>query len=498
MPELNAEQQTLFDKVVSLSFSKLLLLGDAGSGKTFALCKAVSQLVRDGQTGVVLCAPTHLARLNILNKLDPDIVHIAETATVASLLMKFGIDSEDGTVQFTAGKLDKIDKYKVVALDECSMLSEQDYVILMQSKAKIIFLGDFSQLPPVMARSSETKMNSHTGTGNLEVVRLVQQMRQQGVIHAAAERNRKAVWFPENNEVGEGGEAITVHDTERDMVDRMVAELLADNRGYLATYHHRYIAYRNVSVREVGKRIRDRVLGNYFGFNTESVPFIYSELIMMRENRGSIGYNGEIVEVKSVRKDPKFKTVNPYPWESYELTVKGSLGTGMIRTIPPCAQKSMDEYMSGLQSRLKRAQIAGDFVTAKDVLSQIKKTRSYWTITQYPYAVTTHKSQGMTIENVYLNTSSFVSAPNKRALLYVGISRASRNLHTVKVTGNDRFDRAAVNSRYRAARAAYTDVSGESYRKVLGYLGVSTRDLQGKEIVTEYLEALVDDMRQGE
>jgi hypothetical protein len=158
----------------------------------------------------------------------------------------------------------------------------------------------------------------------------------------------------------------------------------------------------------------------------------------------------------------------------------------------------MDEYMSGLQSRLKRAQIAGDFVTAKDVLSQIKKTRSYWTITQYPYAVTTHKSQGMTIENVYLNTSSFVSAPNKRALLYVGISRASRNLHTVKVTGNDRFDRAAVNSRYRAARAAYTDVSGESYRKVLGYLGVSTRDLQGKEIVTEYLEALVDDMRQGE
>jgi ATP-dependent exoDNAse (exonuclease V) alpha subunit len=229
---LNQKQQELFDKIVSLNFSKMLLLGEGGSGKTFCLCSALSELVRRGTTNVVLSAPTHLARLNITNKLDPDVRHLVETATVASLLLKFGIDREDGTTQFTAGKLDKIDKYSIIALDEVSMISESDYLLFMTSKAKVIFTGDMKQLPPVMAKSCEGKMNTHNRTGNLEVYTLTQQMRQQGVIHAAAERNRVSAWFPEESVTGEAGESIIVHDTDRDMIETMVRGIIDDPRGY--------------------------------------------------------------------------------------------------------------------------------------------------------------------------------------------------------------------------------------------------------------------------
>ena len=491
---LNPGQQALYDKIVNQSFSKLLVLGSGGVGKSSALCAAMSELARQGMTNMVLCAPTHLARLNITSKLDKDVAHLIETSTVASLLLKFGIQKDDGTVQFTAGKLDKIDKFSIIALDEASMLSEEDYMLFMTSKAKVIFLGDFCQLPPVMAKSAEGKVKTHTGTGNLEVITLTQQMRQQGVIHAAAERNRKAVWFPETSEVGEGGEQIIIHETESDMVDRMVAEILSDPRGYDATYHHRYIAYKNETVRKVGKSVRDRALEKYFGFDARSIPFIPQEIIMIRENKKSIGYNGELVTVVNVRKDTgKYRQ---YPWDTYELSLKGSLGTGLIRTFPPCQYEQFENYIKALQSKLRRHQIAGEVASASSTLSDIKRLNSQWTVVQTPYAVTTYKSQGSTIENVYLNTLSFAQAPNRRALMYVGISRASKNLHAILVPGTLQLKRSEVNAAYRAARTAYEDVAGESYRKVVRYLGVPTGSLEGKRTVTEYLEYLVEELKQ--
>jgi hypothetical protein len=58
------------------------------------------------------------------------------------------------------------------------------------------------------------------------------------------------------------------------------------------------------------------------------------------------------------------------------------------------------------------------------------------------------------------------------------------------------LQRSEVNAAYRTARAAYEDVAGESYRKVVRYLGVPTGSLEGKRIVTEYLEFLTEELKQ--
>ena len=81
---------------------------------------------------------------------------------------------------------------------------------------------------------------------------------------------------------------------------------------------------------------------------------------------------------------------------------------------------------------------------------------------------------------------------------YVGISRASKTLHTVRVPATQQLRRAEVNASYRSARAAYEDVAGESYRKVLRYLGTETGSVMGKHVATEYLLARVADLQQGE
>jgi ATP-dependent exoDNAse (exonuclease V) alpha subunit len=490
---LNSEQQFLYDKIVSQNFSKILVLGAGGVGKSATLCAAISELARRGVKNIALCAPTHLARLNIHSKLDKDVQHLVETVTVASLLLKFGIQKEDGTTHFTSGKIDKINKYSLIALDECSMISEEDYMLFMTSKAKIIFLGDWAQLPPVMARSAQNKASNHATTGNLDVFTLTKQMRQKGIILAAAERNRQRAWFPDKSEAGESGESIIVHNNRNELVEAMIDNLLMDKRGYSATYHYRFITYKNCDVREIGKKIRDKALEHYFGFDAKNIPFIYRELIMMRENKGNIGYNGELVEIQSIKKD--MRSTN-YPWSSYELVVKGSLGEGIIRTIPPCQVPLMLEYIDKLQSKLRGEQIRNEKSNAERTLSEIKKIKSYWTQTQYSFSITAHKSQGSTIENVYLDTLSFARAPNRRALLYVGISRASHELHTIFVPETQQLSSKEANARYRAARSSYEEATGNSYLHVLRYLKVSTRTPQGKDIVAGYLESLVEDLKQ--
>lgn len=488
--QFNTKQQQIFDRITGLLFKKLLLLGNAGTGKTAVLAKALSELVRRGNRNIVLCAPTHLARLNLIEKLDQDVRGRIETTTVSSLLMKFGVDDGQGGVIFTSGKLDKINKYSVVALDECSMVGDSDYQLLMASRAKIIFLGDFAQLPPVMAKSSESRMDSDVLNNDLEVFTLTQQMRQKGLIHTLAEINRTKVCFPTKTESGGSGESIVMHSSESDMVKTMIQNLIRDERGYEAVHYHRFITYKNSTANAVSKTVRDKVLANMFGFDPTHTPFVPGEMIMMRENKGNIGYNGELVKVILI----DFDGISSYGWGSYSLSVQGNLGMGKIRVVSPVDYPLVEKKLEQLQHELKGHQIRKETDQAVAVLDDIKHIKSHWVRVQYPYGVTTHKSQGMTLENVYLNTQSFVHAPSKRALLYVGISRASKNLHAVTVPVF--LDRSEVNERYRRAREAYEGVTGQSYRDVVNKLKIPTGSLEGKEMVSGYLECLVEDLNQ--
>ncbi len=118
---LNTEQQQFFDKIHALDFDKLLLTGEAGAGKTFVLTQALAQLHRE-DVKVLLCAPTHMARINLQQKMPEDVRHEMQTATVASLLMRHGFTTDSGATAFTRAKIDRLNQWKVIAIDEASML----------------------------------------------------------------------------------------------------------------------------------------------------------------------------------------------------------------------------------------------------------------------------------------------------------------------------------------------------------------------------------------
>lgn len=483
--ELNEEQTSFYYKVISGKFTKLLLTGEAGTGKTFTLTHALAQAFRDKKK-VVLCAPTHLARVNLVNKLPEDVRPYVETTTVASLLSRFGFAIGDGSTGFTRAKGDKLAGYDVIAIDEVSMLSEQDYNVLMESATKIIFTGDFAQLPTVMQKRADM-LNDDA----LEHVHLTVQMRQQGVIHQVAERNRDEVYFPTESMIDEFS-SVVVHQTTHEMLERMANDIISDERGIDGHIEYRYITHTNAKVSEVGGFIRDMVIAHDLGVEQSRKAFAIGEYLLSYQTTVA-SYNGEVVKVIDAKEEPLSTTK---PWVSYSICIEGSRGVCWVNSIAPNDRHLADTRINQLQELLKEAQRHRSFDAANAYLEEIEHINNFYVKLMYPFAVTCHKSQGMTIENVYVDTQSFSKANNKRALLYVGLSRASKSLHTVIVEPPKWKLIRDINDRYRLLKAQWEEAFSEPHWKARVKSGLPASNANEKEILCEWMECVLLDWEQ--
>lgn len=481
---LNDEQFDIYTKIIQADFNKLLLMGEAGAGKTYVLTQALAQLHRQGAK-VLLCAPTHLARITLLNKMPEDVRPYVETKTVASLLSRFGFGTGDGGTAFSKPKADRVGGYDVIALDECSMLGKAEYDVLMSCSAKIIFTGDFKQLPAIMQKGSGMMDDP-----NVEKFSLVQQMRAPGVIHELAQRNRSEVYFPTAS-VSDAHSQVVVHDARDGMLERMIRDITSDFRGLAGHPHYRFITHKNATMYEVGSFIRDMVMTHEFGNATAA---IMQGEYMINYETSPAAYNGEVVRVMDVMADPSAS--HNTLWDSYKVEIEGSRGTCWVNVIDPRKLHVAEEYLEQRQELLKEANKHRAFDAAKGYLDEIRHISTYWTKMFYTFSMTTHKSQGQTIEHTYVDTESFAKASNKRALLYVGLSRASKSLHTVRVEEARWKVVREINNRYKAAKTRYEAMFGEPAHKVRVRTGLPARTPEQKLVLAEYMEALIADAEQ--
>lgn len=481
---LNPEQLEVYTKLVSGDFNKLLLMGEAGAGKTYVLTQALAQLHRM-EKRVLLCAPTHLARITLLNKMPDDVRPYVETKTVASLLGRFGFNTGDGRVGFSKPKADRMGGYDVIALDECSMIGKGEYDVLIESGAKIIFTGDFKQLPAIMQKGSGMMSDPR-----VEKFNLTEQMRAPGVIHELAQLNRDGVHFPTES-VSDSHSEVIVHSTKSEMLQRMIGDIIADARGAVAHPNYRFITHKNSVMYETGSFIRDMVIAAEGGDSTLAItPGEY----LLNYETCPAAYNGEVVRVLQVLRDGGAS--HSAMWDSYKVEVEGSRGVCFVNVIDPRKLALADEYLQQRQELLKEANKRKAFDAAKGYFAEIQHISTYWTKAFYTFAMTTHKSQGQTIEHTYVDTESFAKASNKRALLYVGLSRASVALHTVKVEPPKWQVVRTINTDYKAAKVAYEAMFSEPAYKVRVRTGLPAQTPEQKLVLTEYMEALIADGEQ--
>jgi len=417
-----------------------LLDGFAGSGKSYLVKDFLENTTIKN---VVVTAPTHKAK-KVISKFT------GQTAeTIQSLLgLRPDVNMEFFNINkpvFNPLAKEKIMKYRMVIIDEASMLNRDAFDLIIKKATeygvKVLFVGDILQLPPigeivsrvfthVKSRSTlNTIVRQNEGNPNSYMLELARNdIRTNG--------NSMLKYLHKNpsviNDLGEGFLVLNPLDFTIALTRKFCSTKSLYEFDYI-----KYLSYTNKSVSVACKGIRKKrigkdhtkilVVGEFLtGYNTVSID----------EGGGYFNMAIENSEEYKVTKLEKVQPIN-YGIKCYETTIETDEGnTSTVLIVRP---KSYDVFLEVFRSKLSTAmkrrgrawktfyEFKNNYLLMEDIYfpnGKIEVKKDLY----YSYGSTVHKSQGSTYSNTAVNIKNINTAFKKKErnkLLYVALSRTS-------------------------------------------------------------------------
>jgi len=422
---LNQEQWQALQDLEAFVHSKrklYLLTGYAGTGKT-TLLQALIKRIREGDQKKKRREPYTIVFTAFSNKATKVLERMSEQwglgvdcMTCCKLLgLKPDIDQNTGKQIFRPdyNGENNFDKYRLVIVDEASMISEDMWLLLMEAvtnlykRTQILFVGDVAQLPPINERESLVFSKIYDRSELTEVVRYG------GAIAVLAETIRNDLTRSQlprfetdaNGDRTEGVFVVKAKEWEKLLIRAFQSESYRKDPDYV-----RAVAYTNARVNQLNQTIRTAI----YGANTArfvpgerlvaNAPYLYSDSLIL-QNSGEC----EVQQV-AIGKDG--------PWHVWYLQVVTD--EGKERSLTVLHELSQLEFVQKL-----------------DAYAKEKRWREFWDLRSlfadlsYAYCLTIHKSQGSTFQNVFVDVPNALRNRNIRErnqLLYVAVTRAAQRL----------------------------------------------------------------------
>ena len=422
----------------------ITLTGPAGSGKS----TIVKEIIRRSTIrSVAVSAPTHQAK-TVINKMTG-----YPGETIQSLLgLRPNINMEDfdpTNVMFMPQGQERISEYKLIIIDECSMIGPYIHNLIMklskQYKVKILFIGDKYQLPPVEKGNVNAKI-SKTFTANPQV-ELTEIMRQDAsnpvneLLHIAREDviNGTDLFIPRLTKIvdtfNDKGEGYMLRKGPAFINE--IVKLYKSDEAKLDPYNTKLLAFDNATVNSVNSFLRKRInpaedyiaVGDLIkgystvGKETDVPPYFQSHI---RNSEDYIITSVEaktfkickipivLYECKALNCNDTLYMLHPSSKDVFESELVRRHGNGtMFR-----AWREFYDFKNKILINYEVFNNYDDKVAKKDF--------------DYGYCQTTHKSQGSTYSNVGIYLPSFRACFNnftRRSLLYVASSRTSKTIY---------------------------------------------------------------------
>lgn len=380
------------------------LVGFAGSGKTFCL-RLLAYLL----PFTVLCAPTNKA-CKELQKLQTG----RPCFTIYSLL-GLRMEQVEDTIKLTKTEVNKASKYKYVILDEAGMVNRQLFEYIkdaMSYGTRFIFVGDPKQLPPVGEAHSLVFDRYPTH-------KLLKVMRHDNQILSMATHVRKSrlseIEFANDNDNNEGVWYLDQDDFNSEIKRYAKRDQFAQDT--------KVLAWRNRTVDAYNKMIRTSIYGKE---EINRSQFLVNDRVVMTapyEIDGQIALttDDELV-VKSVYVE--VERINHLTCYFLEVQHIDSGLKYTITCIHESSEADLQEMLADLAREARRPKCGHlwrHFWGLKQRFAQVK----------YAYALTVHRSQGSTFENVFVDCDDILVNSNRKEAkrcLYVAVSRPSRRL----------------------------------------------------------------------
>lgn len=420
----NNEQVAALDAIKKWSKSDdkfFTLSGYAGTGKTTIIKKAIDTFL---PSSIVVSAPTHKAKRVIQATTGK------EGVTIHSLLNikpNFNIDNlNPNNLEFAIDKRDgkspKIASYKVVIIDEASMINKTllKLIITQAEKynVKVIFMGDLAQIPPVGETMSGVFTNSLIK--HKAHLQKVERQADGNPLFAMYDSIRSDISSPTDNfehetKLNDKGEG-AFFTSDRTIFEEKVIEAFGSEKYKVNPNAYKLITYTNRSVSEWNNIIRKAVMPN-------AKLFIEPGDILMGYR--SIGLEGESVENSSdyrVISRSEHKVDSSYGIGYYVVELENTLDNSIIKVNVIDNTEESREYFAEELAKLINAvekspqstkavmwekyfKFRNKFVLFEDIVDDYGNLLVSCDL-KYGYAITAHKSQGSTYETVFVDENN--------------------------------------------------------------------------------------------
>lgn len=416
-----------------------VLKGSAGTGKSLMLQYIIKHL-NASYLSYCLCAPTHKAALvmETYTKIKAKTLHslLAMSPNLDILRLNFR------ELQFKSGESKDIPYNGVVICDEASMINDDLFDFLCKRcedyNAQIIFTGDFNQLQPVK-QTQKSKVS--TVKNQFTLTKIYRQDNDSALTDILADlRNEPYSKF--TTKESPNGSIICTDNVAKFM--KPAVELYKNTVATKDIMQTKILAYTNKRVDAYNKFIHKHIFEGENQYNKFEFLTCYSN---MDRNYMSYWNSMDYVIVEEPERIdidiPKFDVVPGFKLSLYDSLTK-EIGTVKIidkefegynrlaAVIESLRMEAVEETARHLKRLLWQDyyKTIGSFVSPVDL--EFDGRLVYKKGFDYGYATTVHKSQGSSINTVFIDMEDIFKQTNKeelRQLQYVALSRTRKDAY---------------------------------------------------------------------
>lgn len=388
------------------------------------------------QSRIVLTAPTNKA-VKVLKRMAKDAGMAADCMTIYRLL-GLALKTKDDKEVVEAVSQGYLDRYRVVVVDEASMLNAEIFKMLASATAMhripVLLVGDPCQLPPVgesdapaftqigADRTSELTDIVRQAAGN-PIIAFSLQIRQS--IAAIESEEKKVVWPSPETRIVDGDASVGLHVNPELAGGWMGWVRAAFCPGGIFDQEHdsvRVVAWTNARVDLLNGLIHE------WRYGATRAPYAVGEMIAFRKPvMDALGENVKYhtdteAEVLSIEESqhPEHK------YGTWTMEIETEFGTeDKIFIVSADGVRDFDRLLKDKAAEAK----AETGAKRRDLWQNFWKIKGEPANTALAYAMTAHRAQGSTYQNVFVDGKNLLTNRDWRdamRLLYVAVTRAQK------------------------------------------------------------------------
>lgn len=470
---LNTEQQELQNELISfVNGSKngfFGVVGAGGTGKTFTICQSINV------DEAIFLGATNKVVGNLRNTLKNNGFVDVKSKTVDSFL-SFKMVKDHNNRTITKRKLPKLENIpKIIVIDEISLINNEcfEYLMKLKNKRKFILIGDNRQIPPIeddferdyqgfkvskifnqLDYTFELTIQQRQKNGT-ELFDLIKKFRENMHLNINFEKmvekykNDSDILFYNNNDKklkeiirGENPIAVCFKNLTCLSFNWLIGSTKTNNKGYKVN---------NLNVGDIVFFDSFYQRGDERFYTSETVKIIeiddkVDDEMLIEGSDKVVNFNYKMIRVQK---------------ESGVQTII-YVGNGYKETLQPIKYR-IDYVIGKIKKDIEKIQSGSKykFVLQKKIAELNTKYNDLklgFATLKKPFAITSHKSQGSTYEDVIIPVYDYANKypQDVNQLMYVAMSRAKNRVIFVNKNSNfkDNSNRYSFSEMERSAIAS--------------------------------------------